>query len=277
MRQLRKCTSSQLSTGAPKCLPDMNKIKGAIVCRKGTKLPAKLSAEELERLTHADRAERIYGIFTFVEYAKEGGEVQTSTTGYGPEEVTGFSARKDTFTLQKYNPVLHASVTQCANQEYDVYYWDEDGKLYGQNDGTETLAGIAMSGIYTNLTQYNTSSNKPEMTVTFCYEDAKNADIDWDFLKLDFNPGRLTLGLVPVKFEKGDGGYKLYEVKGGYDLTAEFGPVIVEAAEAVLTGTPSAVSYDADKDVIALTADGEVKLKEPSVLYANDIKGIEAV
>lgn len=277
MRQLRKCTSSELNSGAPKCLPDMNKIKGAIVCRKGTKLPSPLTPDELEKLAHADGGERIYGIFNFVEFAKEGGEVQTSTTGYGPEEVTGFSARKDTFTMQKYNPVLHASITQCANQPYDVYYFDDEYKLFGQNDGTDVMAGIPMSGIYSNLTPYNTSSNKPEMTITFCYEDAKQADIDWDMVKLNFNPGKLILGLVPVKLEKSDNGYKIFEDKGGYDLTSELGPVIAEVGQAVIKGTSSAVSYDADKDVLTITGSGEIGLKAPSVLYESGIKGVVAV
>lgn len=277
MRQLRKCTSSRLMTGTPGCLPDMNRIKGAIVCKKGVKLPSPLTADELEKLAHANEAERIYGIFEFVEFAKEGGEPQTSTVGYGSEEVTGFSARKDTFTMKRYNPVLHASITECANHEFDVYYFDEDGKLFGQDDGTDILAGIAMSGIYSNTTQYNTSSNKPEMTVTFCYENAKIADINWDFIKLDFNPGKLTLGLVPVKLEKDAAGYKLFEVKGGYDLTPIYGPLFAEGGSNLIEGSTSAVGYDEVTETLTISASGDVKLKSPSVLFAAKIKGIEQV
>lgn len=277
MRQLRKCTSSNLSAGIPTCLPDMNKVKGAVVCQKGTKLPANLTADELEKLAHADLASRIYGIFTFVEFAREGGEVQTATNGYGPEEVTGLSARKDTFTLGKYNPVLHASVIKCHNKPFDVYYFDEDKKLFGVNDGTDLLAGIPMSGIYSNATEYNTSSAKPEMTVTFCYEDAKDAAINWDFTLLDFNPAKLILGLVPVKLEKTDAGYKLYEVKGGYDLTPEYGLLIAEAGAAVINGSSSAVSYNDATETLTVTGSEPISLKAPSVLYDNDIKGIEAI
>lgn len=277
MRQLRDCTSSELHTGAPKCLPDMNKVKGAVVCERGTKLPFPLKADELEKLAHADVGDRICGVFTFVEYAKEGGEVQTSTTGYGPEEVTGFSARKDNYTMQKYNPVLHSSLSQSPNKPFDVYFFDDENKLFGLNDGTDLLAGIPMSGIYSNLTQYNTSSNKPQMNVFFCYEDAKNAEVNWDFVQLDFNPARLILGLVPVKFEKDKDGYKIYEAKGGYDLTAELGPAIAASSEAVFKGTVSAATYNEEKNVIVVTGDEPVSLKAPSVLYANDIKGIVQV
>lgn len=277
MRKLRTCTSSQLYTGTPKCLPNMNQVKGAIVCRKGTKLPAGITADELEKKAHAELSERIYGIMTFVEYAKEGGEVQTSTTGYGPEEVTGLSARKDTFTLGKFNPVVHASLTKLPNEPFDVYYFDSEKKLFGQNDGTDVLAGIPMSGIYSNASEYDTSSSKAEHTVTFCYDDAREAVINFDYEQLDFNPAKLTLGLVPVKFEKTTDGYKLYEVKGGLDRTSEYGPLIAEAGQTVLNGTSSAVSYDADKDVITITGNSDVTLKTPDVLYESGIKGIEAV
>lgn len=276
MRQLRKCTSSRLYSGAPKCLPDMNRVKGAIVCEKGYKLPAGITAAKLEEQAHADN-NRIIGIFPFVEYAKEGGEVQTSTTGYGPEEVTGLSARKDTFTLGKYNPILHASILQALNQECDVYFYDEEYKLFGQKDGSDALAGTPMTGIYSNLTTFNTSSNKPEMTVTFCYEDAKEAAINFAFVKLDFNPGKLVLGLVPVKFEKADKGYKIYDEVSGYDYTSEYGPLIAEAGQTVLEGTSSAVTYNATDDVLTITGNGTVTLKKASVLYTSGIKGIEAV
>ena len=281
MRKLRTCSTAQLNTGVSKCAPDFGKVKGAILVKPGTKLPAELTADELERLVHADRPERIYGIITFVEYAKEGGEVQTSAVGYGPEEVTGLSARKDTFTLDKYYPELYSALTRCLNQAWDVYYFDENNNLYGLNDGTDVLAGIPMSGIYSDATNYETSSDKPSMTVTFCYEDPKDATINFDYTKLDFKPGRLTLGLVPVCLEKvTDNEYKLYEKVGANDVTAEYGPLLAEAGAEVVVGATTAVSYNASTQTLTIAMGGKegmAMLAAPSVLYAKDIKGIEQV
>lgn len=260
----------------------MNKIKGAILCKPGFRIPGNsLTLEKLEVMAHADPNERIYGILPFVEFAREGGEAQTSAVGYGPEEVTGYSQRKDTFTLGKFNPVLHASILKCPNEPFEVYYFDEDLKLFGVKDDNDDLAGIPLTGVYSNATEYNTSSNKPEMTVTFCYEDAKQTAINWDFIQLDFNPAKATLGLIPVILEKvngtGEPSYKLYEEKGGYDLTPIYGPLIAENAEKALSGASSAVSYNDANEVLTITSSGKVTLAKPSVLYDLSIKGIEQI
>lgn len=280
MRNLRECTSSQLNSGKLHCMPNMNRVKGSIVVPVGTKLPKGLTADKLEELAHADKSLRINGIFKYVEYAKEGGEVQTSTVGYGGEEVTGVSAQKDTFTLAEFNPVLHASFMRCLNQQFGVYHFDDENKLFGLNDGTDLLAPVPVT-IYSNATPYNTSSAKPTMTVSYCIEDAKQVGIDWDFEKLDFNPADLTLGLVPVRLEKTEGNgneYKLYEDKGAFDLTSQYGPLLAEAGETVIAGTEvTAVAYNADKNVITITASEVTGLKAPSVLYTSGITGIESV
>lgn len=280
MRKLRNCTSSQLNTGVSKCPPDFGKMKGAILVEPGTKLPADLKADALEKLAHANRPERIYGIGTFVEYAKNGGEVQTSAVGYGGEEITGVSARKDTYTLNRFYPELHAAITKCSSKEWDVYFYDENNILYGINDGTGVLAGFPLANVYSDATPHPTSSAKPTMDVTFSHADAKKSITDFDYVQLDFNPAKVILGLISVKLEKtGESGtkYKLYETVGGYDVTAIYGPLIAESGTNVVNGVTTAVTYNEDDETLTIAADGEVKLKNPSVLYENDIKGIEQV
>ncbi len=281
MRTLRKCTSAQFNTGDSKCPPEFDKMKGAILVEPGTKLPIGLTADKLEKLAHASRVSRIYGIVTFVEYAKNGGEMQTSANGYGPDEATGMSARKDTFTLDKFKPSLHAALTRCKNKKWDVYFFDSSNILYGINDGTDTLAGYPMSTVYSDATPHPTSSAKSIMTVTFAHEDAEQAAIGFDYEQLSFNPSKLVLGLTPVKLEKGDGNkYKLFEALGGNDLTAIYGPLLVgdDASASVIEGA-TAVAYDESTESLTITssASNTVRLKEPSVLYDNDIKGIEGV
>lgn len=280
MRQLRKCTSSQLNTGVSKCPVDFGKMKGAILVEPGTKLPAKLTATELEKLAHANRPERIYGILTFVEYAKNGGEMQTAANGYGPEERTGLSARKDTFTMNKFYPELYSSLTKCS-KEWDVYFFNEDNMLFGVNDGTDILAGFSMADVYADATEFATSSAKPTMTVTFSHSNPKDAAENFDFIQLDFDPRKLTLGLTAVKLEKADDAnkYKLFEAIGGNDITSSYGAVLANVGSAVLNGATSAVSYDEASDTLTIsaTSGGTISLKSPSVLYDNDIKGIEQV
>lgn len=280
MRQLRKCTSSQLNTGISKCPVDFGKMKGAILVEPGTKLPAKLTATELEKLAHANRPERVYGIMTFVEYAKNGGEMQTAANGYGPEERTGLSARKDAFTMNKFYPELYSSLTKCA-KEWDVYFFNEDNMLFGVNDGSDVLAGFSMADVYADATEFATSSAKPTMTVTFSHANPKDSAENFDFIQLDFDPRKLTLGLTAVKLEKADDAnkYKLFEAIGGNDITSSYGAVLANVGSAVLNGATSAVSYDEESDTLTIsaTSGGTISLKSPSVLYDNDIKGIEQV
>lgn len=282
MRKLRTCDTAQFNTGVSKCPPDFGKMLGAIIVEDGTKLPADLTADKLEKLAHAMGSERIYGIVRFVEYAPEGGEPQSAANGYGPEEFTGFSARKDTFNLNKFYPELHSAITRTAHLSRGVYFFDENNMLYGLNDGTDTLAPYPVSSVYSKATPHPTSSAKSTMSVTFCHVDAKAAAINFDYVQLDFNPLKLTLGLVGVKLEKtgttGDS-YKLYEAAGGYDVTPIYGPLIATAGNSVVSGTTTAISYeDSTKTLtIASSAGAEIRLKDPSVLYENDIKGIEQV
>lgn len=280
MRNLRKCNTGHLNTGISKCPVDFARMKGAIIVPYGSKLPANLSVEALTKQAHADEAERIYGIVGFCEFAQEGGEAQTGAVGYGGLQVTGYSDRADTYTLDKNYPELHASLTKCAGNKFGAYYFDEKNMLYGLNDGTDELAPFPMNTIHSNATPYSTSGSKSTMTVKFCHEDSRAAIENADYVQLDFNPQRATLGLTGVKLIKvSDSGneYKLIEAVGGYDLTSIFGPLMADNAN-VINGV-TAVTYDEDKEALTLTVTGSAipALKAPKLLLEAGISGIEQV
>lgn len=280
MRNLRKCNTGHLNTGISKCPVDFARMKGAIIVPYGSKLPANLSVEALTKQAHADEAERIYGIVGFCEFAQEGGEAQTGAVGYGGLQVTGYSDRADTYTLDKNYPELHASLTKCAGYKFGAYYFDEKNMLYGLNDGTDELAPFPMNTIHSNATPYSTSGSKSTMTVKFCHENSRAAIENADYIQLDFNPMRATLGLTGVKLIKvGDTGndYKLIEAVGGYDLTSIFGPLMADNTNVISGAT--AVAYDTDKEVLTLTVSGSATpaLKSPKLLLEAGIAGIEQV
>lgn len=280
MRNLRKCNTGHLNTGISKCPVDFARMKGAIIVPYGSKLPANLSVEALTKQAHADEAERIYGIVGFCEFAQEGGEAQTGAVGYGGLQVTGYSDRADTYTLDKNYPELHASLTKCAGNKFGAYYFDEKNMLYGLNDGTDELAPFPMNTIHSNATPYSTSGSKSTMTVKFCHENSRAAIENADYIQLDFNPMRATLGLTGVKLIKvGDTGndYKLIEAVGGYDLTSIFGPLMADNTNVISGAT--AVAYDTDKEVLTLTVSGSATpaLKAPKLLLEAGIAGIEQV
>lgn len=279
MRKLRTCDSAHLNTGISKCPPNFGKKKMAIIVPYGTKLPADLDADKLEELAHAALASRIYGVGTFTEYAKNGGEAQTSTDGYGPEEVTGYSPLKETYNL-KYAPEVHAAFVRAKGSKWGVYFVDEDLMLYGENDGTDTLAPFPMANIYTDVTPSPTSSAKASMTITFSYEDTEKAYENYDFVKLDFNPMKLVLGLIGILLEKvGTSGdkYKIVEKVGGYDATEIYGPLLATAGATVLEGATAAAAYNEADKTLTITGSASARLKDPATLFEKGIKGIEQV
>lgn len=280
MKNIRSCEDSHLNTGVSKCPVDFGRMKGAIIVPYGTKLPEELSVEALTKLAHADENERIYGVVGFCEYSPEGGEAQTGAVGYGGLQVTGYSDRADSFQLDKNYPELHASLTKSSGKAWGAYFFDENNYLYGLNDDTDTLAPFPMSTIHSNATPYSTSSAKSTMTVKFCHEDARAAIEKADFIKLDFNPRRATLGLTTVKLVKltKDGNdYKIVEKIGRYDVTRTYGALIADAASVISGAT--AATYDEDKGTLTLTptagATEAPKLKSPKVLQEAGIEGIE--
>lgn len=277
MRKTRICVGNSLATGKSACQIDFGKIKAIILVVHGTTLGNTFAQGAFEQMCHADLPGRIYPIKTVVEYAKNGGEPQTSAVGYGGNGVTGYSAQTDTFTLDKFSEHLAASLTKNMNKRYDAYYLDENNLLIGVNNGTDELGGIPMSTVYATPVAHPTSSAKASLTVSCCLEDAQAAIENYDYVQLDFNPieelnGLVRVDLVAVSSNK----YKIIESMGGFDRTAEFGAAIQTNANTVLTGATTA-SYNENDNTITITASagGTVALKNPSVLYNADIVGIE--
>lgn len=281
MRKTRTCTGSNLNTGVSKCHLDPEKVKGAILVPHGVKLPAEFTASKAKELCHADRPERIYPILPFVEFAKNGGEPQVAANGYGPSQMTGISALTYTFTLDKFYPELNASLTKTANKAWDAYFYDEKNVIYGLNDGSDTLAGIPMSTVYSTPTPHPTSSAAATMDVSFAFEDARYYFENMDFVPLDFAIGRNLIGLTPVELVKvstSGNDYKLLEKIGGYDLTSTYGPLFADNAN-LISGGASGVTYNENSETLTIATTGGAvpALKAPSALFEAGIEGIEQV
>ena len=277
MRPTRNCFQADFNSGKSGCPIDYGKIKGAIIVPAGEKLPAGFDGEDLREACHADVPNRIYPVITFVEYAKNGGEPQVSAVGYGPNKVTGINAQTDTFTLDEVDYGLNAELLKSKNVKRDVYYFDDNGVVYGVNDGTDVLAGIPMACIYPTIVPHPTSSAKESLPVSFCHVDAEKSQQNYDFITTDFHLEDSLIGLVPVELVKdGDNKYHIVEKIGGYDRTAEFGPTVATKASSVIDGI-SAATYEDGALTLTVTQDATPALKAPSALYANGIEGIVGV
>ena len=277
MRSIRNCKRGGLNTGKSQCPLDFAHIVGAMVVEPGFEFPANATAASLKEACHADSPDRIMPIMTFVEYAKEGGEANLSAVGYGGNQVNSVSARTDTFTLDKFYPDLAASLSRAMNLPFEVFYFDENDVVYGRRIG-DALRGFPITTLYPNVTPHPTSGNPATLTVSFAFENARDAIEDFDFIELDFNVKDSLVCLTQVELvSTATNKYKIVEKVGGLDLTSKYASLITTSASSVLNGV-TAATYDATAEVLTLTVStgSTPSLKAPSALFDAGIYGITA-
>ena len=264
-------SAAGFNTGQNFCPLQPGKAKAVILVYHGKKLPAELTADNLEKACHADGQDRIFPILGISEYATSGGEANTSENGYAGTSITGYSPRTDTFTLAKFNMALQANLVSNKATTFDMYVVDENDVIYGIDDASDSLAGIPLTGVYPTGQPFSSSGQVAYLAFNALYADIEAYMKNASAKGATFNvPGALT-GLVFAEFIKvEEGKYKLVDHYDRTDLTSYYGALIAEHAETVLTSGTS-VSYTEG----VLTITGEPKLAVPSVLQENGIIGIE--
>lgn len=272
-KDYRLCGGSAagFNTGQNFCPLQPGKAKAVILVYHGKKLPAELTADNLEKACHADGQDRIFPILGISEYATSGGEANTSENGYAGTSITGYSPRTDTFTLAKFNMALQANLVSNKATTFDMYVVDENDVIYGIDDASDSLAGIPLTGVYPTGQPFSSSGQVAYLAFNALYADIEAYMKNASAKGATFNvPGALT-GLVFAEFiQVEEGKYKLVDHYDRTDLTSYYGALIAEHAETVLTSGTS-VSYTEG----VLTITGEPKLAVPSVLQENGIIGIE--
>lgn len=272
---IRPCGStSGFNTGITYCPLQPDKVAGIVLTIHGKKLPKELTAEALETACHADYPDRIYPISGISEYAVSGGEASTSENGYAGSEITGYSARTDTFTLRKFNLALQANLVANKDTLFDMYVYDKNNVLYGQDDGTDELAGFDLSGVYPTGQTYDSSGQKAYLAFNAMYADTESMLRKMSVKQASANLESVLKGLNYVEFVKtgaGENSYKLVDHYDRTDLTAYYGASLAEKASTVVSGA-TALSYE--NGVLTATGGAPV-LKAPSLLQSNGIIGIE--
>ena len=277
MRPIRNCKRGELNTGKSQCPLDLAHIIGAMVVPRGFEFPADATASSIREACHADRSERIMPIMVFVEYSKEGGEASISAVGYGGNQVTGVSPRTDTYTMAQHDPALAASLSKAMNLPFEVFYFDENDVVYGRRV-SDALRGFPITTLYPTVTPHPTSSNPATLTVSFAFENSRDAIEEFDYVQLDFSLKDSLVMLTEVELANtGTNKYKIVEKVGGYDLTSKYASIITESAATVLDGV-TAATYDETTETLTLTVSSgsTPALKAPSVLYDAGIEGITA-
>ena len=278
MSRIRSCASNSFFTGKSVCEIDYDKIKYLLLTKHGVKLQYD-TLDNLRAMCHADLPNRAYGFPQIVNWEPNGGEVQTSQVGYGPNVYNGVSARTDAFTVDKFRHYLRAEILKNVDEEFDMYLIDAKNNLYGLDDGTDELAGIPVT-IYPSGNDHPGASDKASLAVNVSYVDVEEYMMKLDVVPLDYAARSAVYGLMPVTLEKvGSTGnnYKLVEYYGKGDATAKFGELISDNVASVINGA-TAATYDATNNYITVTLASDSTaptLKAASVLEANGIYGIE--
>ena len=177
--------------------------------------------------------------------------------------------------MAQHDPALAAALSKAMNLPFEVFYFDENDVVYGRRVG-DKLRGFPITTLYPTVTPHPTSSNPATLTVSFAFENARDAIEDFDYVQLDFNLKDNLVMLTEVELvNTGTNKYKIVEKVGGYDLTAKYGSALATAAASAFNGV-SAVTYDSEAEVLTLTVTqgATVSLKAPSALYTAGIYGI---
>lgn len=270
MKKYRNCATSSLFTGTSGCEIDHSKIKAAILVKHGISVGTSIESAEKTRGLFA--TEGIYGIKTFCEYAKNGGEPNTGTVGYGPEKINGYSAMQDQFTMEDYSEALVANIVSAGNSAFDVYYVDEDNNLYFYDDGTENHPGFPLSYVSVNPTPYSSSGSQAQAVINFAHKDTKKSLMHTNYIHLDYDVLENIIPLMSVDIVKvAENKYKIVESVGGYDVTALFGATSKNLTE-ILTGASNA-NYINVENVISVSSWTTPGLADVSTLFEAGIFG----
>lgn len=262
----RSCKIEDFHSGASHCEIDHGKIKAAILVKHGITLGTDL----IDDPTGASHTGKYHVIKTFCEYAKNGGEPQFSSVGYGPEKMTGYSSMQDQFTLEEYSESLVANIVAVGNSKYDVFYVSEDGIIYGCGfeKGSAKMCGFPLSSVSVTPTPYSSSGSQATAVVNFSHADAKKSLMYTSYIKTDVDCDELV-ALTPVDVVKtgtGSNSYKILESVGGYDVTALF--AVSTRLTEIFPGA-TAVTYENEE----LNIVGEFKLADSNVLFSRGISG----
>ena len=155
-----------------------------------------------------------------------------------------------------------------------MYVFDKNNVIYGEDDGTDELAGFPLSGVYPTGQAYDSSGQKAYLAFNAMYSDTEKMMKNMSVKQAGVNLENVLKGLNYVEFVKmasPENTYKLVDHYDRTDLTAYYGSVLSEKASTVVSGA-SALEYSNG----VLTATGGVPmLKSPSILQANGAIGIE--
>ena len=155
-----------------------------------------------------------------------------------------------------------------------MYVFDKNNVIYGEDDGTDELAGFDLSGVYPTGQTYDSSGQKAYLAFNAMYSDTEKMMKNMSVKQSGVNLENVLKGLNYVEFVKmtsPENTYKLVDHYDRTDLTAYYGAVLSEKASTVVSGA-SALEYSNG----VLTATGGVPvLKSPSILQTNGVIGIE--
>lgn len=267
---VRSCpTAEKFNTGGSYCPIDPSKVKSIILATKDLAIPYEVTGDDLTKMCHADRPDRIYPIKGIVEYAPSGGEAQTETKGYGGIKQIGYSAKDDVFTVGEYDIEVVKNIARAKNAKMYAFYVDSENQIHGvAKDGKEGIFGVPAI-VYVADQAFDTSSTAANYTIHVALEDVEKFMLQRTAFKPIFDVTDALVGLMNVKFVKVGDDYKLVD-SSNTDISAAYKEL---SAENFVEAT--SVQYNADSATFSIT--GETMLKTPAELHEAGISGIEHV
>lgn len=270
---VRTCPSgNKFNTGGSYCPIDPGKVKAVVLASVDLPIPYNSTAEEIKKMCHADRPERIYPIKNIVEYAPSGGEAQTETKGYGGTKIIGYSAKVDALTIGDYDIEVVKNITRIKNTKMYVFYIDSENQVHGvsKSEDKENIYGFPAI-VYCTDQSFDTSSAEANTVLNIALEDSEKFMLSRTAFTPSFDIYDSLMGLMNVSFVPTDESKYVLVDSSNTNISSVYKSITTEC----FSGNPTAVSYNSDDQSFTITGATPPKLLSPSVLLEKNIAGIE--
>lgn len=271
------CGAETPLTGRSNCSRSEGKTVGLIITALNALYPIDPDTFRagLEGWVAAVGNMRMFPIGNIIENTIAGGDIATSTIGFGPTQATGENATDEIYRINA-GDCLYKELAKLNRRNMRVFRVDDQGYIWGtviEQGGEEYFAGFEA-----NLYAYGikaTGNDAPAGVYLRVFY-----SVNYENEKKNSNAFEITmpLGLVGVTLQKGatTGTAKVIEACSGEDITMEHDwttDMFVNATGA----EPETVTLNPTTEELTFVPVGSYQVKKAAALQAENIFGIEGV
>lgn len=271
------CAEETSLTGKSNCSRNEGKTVGLIITSLNAKYPidADVFRQNLEGYVADTTVLRMLPIKDIVENTIAGGDIATSTIGFGPTMPTGLNAADEIYRIDA-GICLYKELSKLNRRNVRVFRVDDQGYIYGtviEQGGTEYFAGFEAS-VY-SYSEKSTGNDAPAGIYLRVFY---SVNYESEYINANAFEIKMPDGLVGVTLKKGSATdtAKVIEDCSGEDLTSAYSWNVSMFIDSD-GNAPTSVTYDPFKEELTFVPSGSYQVQKAAALQLEDIFGMEGV